>query len=118
MEVERVENTSLLANEGRIDKLLVWKACSGSAKSKRAKPCPGKTLYQIIAVLKRYLAKKGRTDINLLSKTDIREAGFCAILNMYFNYLSVKHGSTNFVLLKVLQWVYTTCNIPTKIIFA
>ena len=37
---------------------------------KNGKPCSGRTLYQIVAGLKRHLETKHRTDVNMLDKSN------------------------------------------------
>ena len=87
MEVERVKDLDTSLELMRIESINFWLGkFVQEVRGQKGLRYPGKTLYQIIAALKRYLAKKGGTDINLLSKTNIWKAGFCAILKMYFNY--------------------------------
>ena len=73
MEVERVEkfNTSLHLMKAESINFWLGKFVQ-EVRDQKSHRYPGKTLYQIIASLKRYLASKGRTDINLLSKYDTR----------------------------------------------
>ena len=73
MEVENVENLNTSLQLMKAESINFWLTkFVQEVRDQKGQRYPGKTLYQIIAALKRYLANKGRTDINLLSKTDTR----------------------------------------------
>ena len=72
-EVENVENLNTSLQLMKAESINFWLTkFVQEVRDQKGQRYPGKTLYQIIAALKRYLANKGRTDINLLSKTDTR----------------------------------------------
>ena len=71
VELEKIENLVTALQEMKAKSINFWLGkFLQEVRDENGQRYPGKTSYQIIAALKRYLERKGRTDINILSKVD------------------------------------------------
>ncbi|KXJ10914.1 Zinc finger MYM-type protein 2 [Exaiptasia diaphana] len=71
----------------------LWKFVQ-EASDKKGSPYPARTLYQLIASLKRHLESKNRTDVNMLDKSNMSFSGLRKILDAEMKSVHSK-GVTN-----------------------